>query len=1618
MTDRTSGKPNMRQRNCGATLCVANDVRQPRSWKPTLDAERRATMIKLVIGCALFVVSVAVEAAEPPSRSVPAEHPEAAPGLTLTTAGQLLLNNDPAMKLLLREGRWHLEAGRHIEGLTALQRILDRGDDGFVRSRAEAELVSVRFETLRLISELPPAGLAIYERLFGTQAKQLWEQGRVSNSVQTANEVLRRYFHAASGYEAARWLASRWMDRGEWSVAGRLYDRVLFEPAHRSRVTADLRFQAAIVLRQSRREERAVKLLESLKDTTVRFAGESQMNVGIILAAKMTELIRHELTTEHDWRSAAGSSERNVTVTGSVPWLKPMWSAELLLHPGEKEATRRWLDEQLDEVPQRVSVASEPLVVGDQVLFRDANGIRSVDVRSGQTLWRTQTQWPLIELQSVLGSAARIDDNTSRVESSSVGNSGWGHLASDGQMAFAVDFLLESRLEPPVSDPKLELEADEDAVRVLTRLIGVPLYSESGVRSRGVREPAWVLDGRQAAAKMGRQGSTVHFHGPPAVVDGTLYLIGESFTVQSFDARKDCQLNLLAVSAATGELLWWQGLALVNLPYFHRDQAWRQHPIGTPTASQGMLVCPTDTGLTFGIDLVTGRQRWVFDETFVVDTPAGRGFRTGNEERQRLGWPGLPAWPVIHGQRVILLPRFSEFLHCLDLATGQVLWRVPRGDALFVGSVTDELVLLVGDREVRAIPLGLEGHKVKNPAPVLWSQRLGTVTGRGVRVGASYLLPLKSGRIACLDLATGRERGHALRSTRDATKTSPDFAWADDPNRDPADWPGNLIAAGDSVLSMGPTRITAYPQAESALAELRQQPASVEQRLNETELSLLMNINVSPVAQLQKLLREPLSAEQRISAETLLRESLSLELASRPQDADELLAAWQQVARTPDEQTRLLRRTCEVFLTRDALRTVRAVRELNSLHGGTNSLSTLSVDLDETGLHVEAPETWAAGLLQQLRERLRTSPDLSNQVAAAIRAERDSLLTSTDVSRLRRFVRVYGEWPETSAARLRLADVLIEQGSFQEAEFLLSRERSQSDPGLTAAATARTAQLWDRLGLHRAAAKLLDELEERFGDQPFMGSPDGESEPTFLTGREFVSRFVARSEIGHNEKQKTKQNDGLTRESLARRQTPDWRIRRVAISEERGWTESGPLLEAFGQPNESGQRPRTPAAMSFDLAEVNSRGLLRRIFDWQVIDKESGVVVGQLSDMARMFQPGFSGVSKTLHFVPMASSGVFRGVSLLERDDPAKTWEYRFGKSADSTDFPRVGPYGPEFCAFQTKQHLVVLDPVNGRLLWRRGPLNPQAGLFAEHETGLFGDREVLVLFESDFTTYTAYETLTGRELRRGKLSIDIQQGRKVVGRRLLFQGVVENQRRIRLWDPLTDRFDLDDPIGKTVSTQPHSSLTDDGELLLVLPNGRVRLIDVERREVKLDVTLPANSVMGLNAPPRAFADRDRIYINLKRGISDLQRRFFSAHMTDTPLPKIDIEGELHVFARPAKPELLTATNARPLGRHLWTRLFPPRSVLRLDNPRLPFLVLICQRRERQGNSPMTLHVETLDAATGNQNGEQSQLQLDRLVQSRLDVQTGRLSLLGVNTSIHLDFGPNRQLFDLADEPL
>ena len=92
------------------------------------------------------------EPAAPPKRS----NLKATLTLDLSSEATFHLNNDTTLRRLLKEGRARLDAGQITEGLTLWQRILDRGDDGFVRLHSDGPWLEVRYEVQRGLSELPP----------------------------------------------------------------------------------------------------------------------------------------------------------------------------------------------------------------------------------------------------------------------------------------------------------------------------------------------------------------------------------------------------------------------------------------------------------------------------------------------------------------------------------------------------------------------------------------------------------------------------------------------------------------------------------------------------------------------------------------------------------------------------------------------------------------------------------------------------------------------------------------------------------------------------------------------------------------------------------------------------------------------------------------------------------------------------------------------------------------------------------------------------------------------------------------------------------------------------------------------------------------------------------------------------------------------------------------------------------------------------------------------------------------------------------------------------------------------------------------------------------------------
>ncbi|MBC7819579.1 MAG: PQQ-binding-like beta-propeller repeat protein, partial [Planctomycetaceae bacterium] len=758
-----------------------------------------------------------------------------------------------------------------------------------------------------------------------------------------------------------------------------------------------------------------------------------------------------------------------------IPWLKPLWPPVSLTT--DRSAIQEWLESQDEHNTQQLAIAAEPLIVRGQVVVRDMNGLVAFDLRSGRRLWSYPSALPQSEWLPRVMSQAGETNRIGAVRETLVTNSACRTLSSDGRRVFAIDVLptedKKNLRDEPTNDDSVKSELD-----VLTQLVALPVGEiHLGANGRGETpvarmRPVWTLDGLAAASKLGHRGCAVQFLGPPVVVDDSLYVMGELFSLDEFAAEKNNQICLIAIDGSNGEPLWSQGLALVDEPFFRIRQRNRRNPVGSPTVVDGMLICPTDVGLIVGVDLVTGRQRWAY------------GYRQGEVNLRReyfpeaVGWDGTPTWPVIHRDRVLLLSRFSEELHCLEATTGKLAWRVPRGDAVYIGAVTDDRIVLVGERDVRAIAMPEDGTQTSDAVEPMWSHVVGPVTGRGVRAGDDFLVPLKSGRVACLELTSGRDRGFAVTRTFDPASIRRKASQAtdeEDDGRELAPWPGNLIACDDVVVSLGLSHLAVYPQARSKLAELRTQPESVERRLLESELAMLLGSEASPVAELRNVLQQPLSPELRRQAERQLRESLYLELSRDPDQADELLPQLEKLADTTAERARLLRRVCEVSLSHDPVRTVRAARDLAAL-----SLEH-ELELDEHGQHVVSLDTWARGYLRQVRTRVESSPDEAEAVGAVLGQERDRLQKTSDLGALRQFARLCDDWPQATGARFRLADLLIERGEFQEAELLLVRDRLSSDLVVAANATARLLRLWEHAGLYSLAANLLGDLEDRFG---------------------------------------------------------------------------------------------------------------------------------------------------------------------------------------------------------------------------------------------------------------------------------------------------------------------------------------------------------------------------------------------------------------------------------------------------------------------------------------------------------------------------------------------------------
>jgi len=653
-----------------------------------------------------------------------------------------------------------------------------RPGGGFAGRFVDGPRISLKRAVTEFIISLPVEGKQAWRKLYSETAAAQLRSAADKGDVRAVASVASRFVETPAGWQATEQLGVRSLDAGRPALAIHYLDRLRHSPeARRDREPRLTLTIAAAWLLLQREDQAGLAVAELQNWLTETFpneaadAGSSSQAAAIrqVRSTANRELVDSLRTSRlgtsigdsdsGDWRHPAGSATNThsvapVAATGRVQWQAftdgfserptpedrapfatpwadydeepyPQTPAQMA---GMVELAIEYLDRIDIEEAQVGLPAGQPLIVGDKAVMRTFDRVRAVDVATGSLVWESFQQDAAFAEQFNLASAKKAL-NFPRSEIRSPVNQAQeallrartrldrttGTISSDGERVYFVNGGGVASRATRFGMARLTevIPKSSNTLRAVDLATGRLLWEVGGV-SDTPRLP----------------GAGRFFLGPPACLDDGLYITAED----------DGQAILLQLDPATGATIWQQELGEVIAPAI--NEAVRRITGEAPVVVDGLLVCTTSSGQVYAIE--PGEQRIVWMSTYPSSIqPVARLPVTMRSNAQPMNTDlqdDLNRWretlAVAAEGRLILAAVDSPVLNCLDVVTGDVLWKQPRRDSLFVATVHGRQVILAGHYGVRSLDL----HSGETRWSVAFENRV--PAGRGVRSGETYHLPV------------------------------------------------------------------------------------------------------------------------------------------------------------------------------------------------------------------------------------------------------------------------------------------------------------------------------------------------------------------------------------------------------------------------------------------------------------------------------------------------------------------------------------------------------------------------------------------------------------------------------------------------------------------------------------------------------------------------------------------------------------------------------------------------------------------------------------------------------------------------------------------------------------
>lgn len=663
----------------------------------------------------------------------------------------------------LQHARDALQQGRTGDGIQLLQRLIELPEDYFTDSSMKHTLKS---ETLQILAGLTEEQRKAYDLLRGKAAAALLDDAKTASDADRLGDVVRRFPMTAASIEAGEMLALTALDQGRPWHAAVLLSHLRHTPILSQNERRQLAIREAFAWQAAGQTERAADLLVEFTSE----AGDSPVQIGDRALPKFDDAetaarwlaqvsppLRTAVQEASHWLSPRGNSAGAIRVKTSGPVGGPLWHVDALalsaadLAPRDEVDAPARLQQELAraEAPLRDAehllwTTTVPLVVDDLIVFRTTRDVVALDRRTGDVRWRSVLSDPDFETlwNGELSRPERINLPVTSPVAEYLSeryyeDRTFGSLSSDGRFVFAIEGLGYVSSAAALNEVRAAMQAGGEPWGASNRLTA---YELDGGRL------AWEIGGDRVETAGDFAGH--FFLGPPIAVAGQLLILAE--------VQGEVRLIVLESEDRGGKKIWSQPLAAPSYKITEQDERRRLGLM--PAYADGVVICPTDAGVTIAVDLLQRRLLWAYSYSSTAATAGNQPGFGPMIVRPNMAMPPAtddPGWqdstPVIAGGRVYLTPSDSDELHCVQLTDGKLLWKIPRGGAAYLAGADAERAVVIGPGRIEAV------QAANNGVPA-WKEPLQVpaVTGRGVWLADRYLVPLSTGEIASIDLASGR----------------------------------------------------------------------------------------------------------------------------------------------------------------------------------------------------------------------------------------------------------------------------------------------------------------------------------------------------------------------------------------------------------------------------------------------------------------------------------------------------------------------------------------------------------------------------------------------------------------------------------------------------------------------------------------------------------------------------------------------------------------------------------------------------------------------------------------------------------------------------------------------